>query len=539
MSVRGLDLCTGMTARGGPSRCVVGAGEIGELVHFNRRAMLRCGIQMAAVAGAGLLPGSAAQAAQIPMSQESGRRLPASAWRELARVLSAGANLYRPGDAHYERLMLPDNRRYAAVRPAGVVACATESDVRAALGWAADHGMPFAPRSGGHNYAGYSTTTGLLISLRRMKSVVPSGNRLVLGGGATNSDVYDARAANLYFPGGRCPGVGVAGLTLGGGLGFNDRKWGLTCDRLLETRVVLADGSLVRASAQENADLFWACRGGAGGNFGINTGFTFEAVDVSHQRACVFDLTFPLARGVKAMTALQEVLAADESNDFDVRAGFKNDGYGRGGSLWLLGQRLGDEETLRRTLAPLLRLNPDKVFVQERHFWDAQDYLMERPGSPAASASKSLVPDQWLGQQAVEDIIEWITNWQPRRPGNAGYVTLFAMGGSSTQPAPHETAYPHRRATFVIDVGSHWAPDTPHDSVEHLLAQLRTMHRTLRRTLNTTAAYVNFPDPDLPDWQHAYYRGNYERLVAVKHHYDPTGLFRYGQSIGNRRLRTQ
>ncbi|MGI5484814.1 BBE domain-containing protein [Streptomyces lavendofoliae] len=350
-------------------------------------------------------------------------------------------------------------------------------------------------------------------------------------GGATNSDVYDARAAGLYFPGGRCPGVGVAGLTLGGGLGFNDRKWGMTCDRLAETRLVLADGSLVRASTKENTDLFWACRGGAGGNFGINISFTFDAVDVSRQRATVFDLTFPARRGLEVMAGVQEVLAGDDRNDFDVRIGFKNDGDGRGAVLWLLGQRLGDEDALRRSLTPVLCLKADKEFVQERHFWDAQDYLMERPGTPAASASKSLVPDRLLDQHTTESIIDWVQSWQPGRTGNAGYVTLFAMGGASTAPMRHETAYPHRDAVYVIDVGSHWHPDTPHDIVEHLLAQQRTMHHTLRRALDTHTAYVNFPDPDLPDWQHAYYRGNYERLVTVKEHYDPTTLFRYGQSI--------
>ncbi len=498
----------------------------------SRRRVLWGGAQALALASAGRMTAGVAQAVPVRHTPTWEGSLPASSWRSLERALSLGAGLYRPGNANYQKLVLPDNRRYAAVRPAGITACATEKDVRAALGWAADHGMPFAVRSGGHNYAGYSTTTGLLISLRRMRGVVPSGHRLVLGGGATNSDVYEAKAANLYFPGGRCPGVGVAGLTLGGGLGFNDRKWGLTCDRLVETRLVLADGSLVRASARENADLFWACRGGAGGNFGINTGFTFEAVDVSAQRATVFDLTFPVRQGVEVMAAVQEALAADEHNALDVRIGFKNEGQGNGGTLWLLGQRLGGQDSLQRALAPVLSLRPKKAFVQERHFWDAQDYLMERPGTPAASASKSLVPDSHIGRPAVEDIIGWIEDWQPGQRGNAGYVTLFAMGGSSAQPGNGETAYPHRRGTFVIDIGSHWHTDTPRQTVDGLLAQLRTMHRTLRRGLETSAAYVNFPDPDLHDWQHAYYGANYERLTDVKHHYDPTGLFRYGQSIG-------
>ncbi|WP_149829869.1 FAD-binding oxidoreductase [Streptomyces tailanensis] len=313
-----------------------------------------------------------------------------AAWRELRRSLSPAAGLYHPEGAECAARATPDNQRYASVRPAGVLACATEGDVAAAIRWCAKHGVTFAPRSGGHNYAGYSTTPGLVISLRALKGVVPQGRRLRLEGGATNSDVYAARAANLYFPGGRCPDVGVAGLTLGGGLGFNDRKWGLTCDRLTETRVVLADGTLVRAAHDENADLFWACPGGAGGNFGINTGFVFDAVSVARLRATVFDLTFALDAGLKVMEELRHILDADRDNDFDVRIGFKHAGDGT--TLWLLGQRLGDENALRRLLTPLLRLRPTRTFIEERGFWSAQDYLMEPLGAKEAYAPSPLSP---------------------------------------------------------------------------------------------------------------------------------------------------
>lgn len=475
------------------------------------------------------LSGGGAGAAARPLL--AGEGVEPAAWRELRRNLSAGAGLYRPGAAEYAARATPDNRRYASVRPAGILACATESDVAAAIRWCAKHGVPFAPRSGGHNYAGYSTTPGLVISLRALKSVVPHGQRLRLGGGATNSDVYAARAANLYFPGGRCPGVGVAGLTLGGGLGFNDRKWGLTCDRLSETRVVLADGTLVRAAHNENADLFWACRGGAGGNFGINTGFVFEAVSVARLRATVFDLTFDLDAGVEVMEELRHILDADRGNDFDVRIGFKHAGDGTT-SLWLLGQRLGGEDALRRLFTPLRRLRPNRTFIEERGFWSAQDYLMEPVGAAEAYASKSLVPDRWPTPDTVAAVADWTRGWQPG-PGRAsGYVTLFAMGGDSAAPRPDETAYPHRGATFVIDIGTHWKPGAPPAEVRALLQQTRAAHHMLGRRLDTRAAYVNFPDPDLQDWQHAYYGSNYRRLVAVKRRYDPAGLFRYQQAVG-------
>lgn len=470
-------------------------------------------------------------ASAAPETAYAGQGADAGAWRELRRGLSPAARLYRPGEPGYPAHATGDNQRYAAVRPAGIVACATERDVQKAVRWAAKHGVPFAPRSGGHNYAGYSTTTGLVISLRAMKTVTPQGRSLHLGGGATNSDVYAARDANLYFPGGRCGGVGVAGLTLGGGLGFNDRKWGLTCDRLTETRVVLADGTLVRAAGNENADLFWACRGGAGGNFGINTAFSFDAVPVGRLRATVFDLTFSLTPAVDVVEEVQDILAADGAGDFDVRVGFKHTGDGTT-SLWVLGQFIGPEDALRRLLAPLLTLRPTRTFIEERGFWSAQDHLMEKPGANECYASKSLVPDRWLSPDTVADIAEWTRTWRPGAAKATGYVTLFAMGGTSDVPGRGETAYAHRDATYVIDIGTHWRPGTAPGAVNDLLAQTRTAHRLLRHRLDTEAAYVNFPDPDLRDWRRAYYGAGYERLVEVKRRYDPAGLFRYAQSIG-------
>lgn len=495
---------------------------------ISRRFVLRAGAAAAvgaAAHGFGQRPAAAVATAPAALPEPG-------AWRELQRKLSPAARLFRPGDPEYADHASADNQRYAGVRPAGVLACATEDDVRAVLRWCADEGMPFAPRSGGHNYAGYSTTTGLVVSLRAMNQVAAQGNRLHLGGGATNSDVYAARAAGLYFPGGRCPGVGVAGLTLGGGLGFNDRKWGLTCDRMVETRVVLADGTVVRAAADENPDLFWACRGGAGGNFGVNTAFVFDAVPVNELRATVFDLSFPLTSGPAVVEEFQHLLAADRADDLDVRIGFKHTGDGTT-AVTVLGQRLGPEDAARRVLAGLLRLGPSRAFVEERGFWSAQDHLMETPGPKDCYASKSLVPDRWLTWDTVAHIAEWTRTWQPGPSQATGYVTLFAMGGTTATLRPDETAYPHRSATFVIDIGTHWRPGaTPHE-VRALLTQTRAMRHILRGRLATDAAYVNFPDPDLHGWQHAYYGANYARLAEVKHRYDPTGLFRYNQAVGS------
>ncbi|WP_172639104.1 FAD-binding oxidoreductase [Streptomyces tailanensis] len=504
-----------------------------------RRDVLRLGGGLTAAGLAeALLVGPAAARPQLATPTTTGNTPDAAAWRELRRRLGPGAGLYRPEpgpeNGEYGRLAPPDNLRYAHIEPAGIVACATPRDVQTAVRWAVDHGVPLAPRSGGHNYAGHSTTRGLLIHLRRMRAVTVSGERrLTVGGGATNSDVYEARAANLYFPGGRCPGVGVAGLTLGGGLGFNDRKWGLSCDRLLSTDVVLADGSLVRADARENTDLFWACRGGAGGNFGINTGFVYDSVPVAGLRATVFDLTFPLERALAVTEALQDLLAHDHAGDFDVRVGFSHPGTTPKDAavMTVLGQRLGGERHLRKLLGRVLGLKPTRKVVEELPFWEAQDRLMDR--DPAtAMASKSLVPTVWLPPSTVQYIIDAVHDWRPGPGGGSGYVTLFAMGARSNDPAPDDTAFPHRAATWVIDIGTAWKPGTPDAEVRDLIHQTAVIHHALRHQLGTSAAYVNFPDPDLRHWQTAYYGDNHDRLATIKEHYDPHRVFDYPQAVG-------
>ncbi|MCE6997284.1 FAD-dependent oxidoreductase [Saccharothrix sp. S26] len=493
----------------------------------SRRTLLSAG---AAAAAAVALPHGASPA--VAAGTRAGLPVEGAAWRALRRALSPAAQLLT-GCAPV------DNQRYAYPPPLREIVCQNEHDVQVAVQWCLVEGVPFRLRSGGHNYAGYSTVPdGVVICLgERMHWLHKDGQRLHVGGGSTNSDVYDNRGLGLYFPGGRCPTVGVAGLTLGGGLGFNDRKWGLTCDRLVETRLVLADSTLVRATENENADLFWACRGGAGGNFGVNTSFVFDAVPVAQLRATVFDLTFPLDVAVPVVQELQHLLDTDHTHDLDVRIGFKHARDGKA-FLWVLGQRLGPEATLRRLFRGLLALHPTSEFIEERGFWEAQDHLLDVPEDRECYTSKSLVPDRWLTADALTAITEWTRGWDPGKARADGYVTLFAMGGASAEPAPHDTAYPHRGAKFVIDIGSRWAPGASEEESEAALRQTRQVYRTLRTLLGTDAAYVNFPDPELVDWQHAYYGGNYERLVKVKNKYDPDNRFRYPQSIGTPELLT-
>ena len=157
-----------------------------------------------------------------------------------------------------------------------------EKDVQAVVRWAVRRKVRIAARSGGHSYAGYSTTTGVVVDLTRMSGAHVAAGRAVVGSGARLGHVVSQLAAHgVGIPTGSCPSVGIAGLTLGGGFGFASRAWGLTCDDLAAARIVTADGKALAVDQSHHADLLWGLRGGGGGNFGIVTQLTFGTHPVS------------------------------------------------------------------------------------------------------------------------------------------------------------------------------------------------------------------------------------------------------------------
>jgi hypothetical protein len=230
------------------------------------------------------------------------------------------------------------NRRYEDVRPQGIASCLDSSDVRESILWAREHEVPVAIRLGGHNYAGYSTTDGLLVDLDQMRSVDVNDDTGVakVQVGARNTDVYaELQPHEAAISAGRCPTVAIGGLVLGGGIGFSSRKLGLTCDSLVETEIVTADGQILTCNEKENEDLFWACRGGSGGNFGVNISYTFQTTPV--ENVSIYDLQWDPEEGEMVLPALQEV-ALQASDNFSYRMGGRRSGQDGGGfAMFALG----------------------------------------------------------------------------------------------------------------------------------------------------------------------------------------------------------
>src|SRR5215467_6377920 len=233
------------------------------------------------------------------------RRSPAASGleRDLAALQrSIGGEVIVPGSAAFARQPRPFNARFADVVPRAVVACASAADVAQAILLAGRHAMGIAIRGGGHCFAGRSAGRELVVDTTPMNAVSVTAGLAAAGAGARLGEVYQALlAAGLTIPGGTCPSVGIAGLTLGGGLGMLGRSYGLTCDHLQAAQVVLADGRIISCDGEHDAELFWALRGAGAGNFGVATELIFRPVPAPV--VTVFHLAWPFSQAAAVTRA--------------------------------------------------------------------------------------------------------------------------------------------------------------------------------------------------------------------------------------------
>ena len=398
------------------------------------------------------------------------------------------------------------------------------SDVQRCVHWCTRHGVRPAARAGGHSYGGYSTAAGgLVIDVSRLDRIAPSPGHARIGAGATLGDVYERLwQVGSTIPGGSCPSVGVAGLTLGGGVGFSARKFGLTCDSLRELTIVTANGRLQTCSKGAGADLFWACRGGGGGNFGVVTGFVFTTHPAS--TVTTYNASWPWRRAARVVDAWQRWAPDAPDELFSVcRVQTAAGGPAVGSS----GQFYGSESELRALLAPLLDAGePTRLSVKERSFIEATHYFSGVSGRATFAAKSDYVRGR-LPRAGIAALLSAIEARQAS--GGAGSVLFDAYGGRINRISPAATAFVHRRERFSLQELASWSPGSAVG--EHRARRwLNRLHASLRPYVSGYA-YQNYIDPDLAGWEHAYYGSNYPRLQRVKRRVDPDNLFRFARSI--------
>jgi FAD/FMN-containing dehydrogenase len=436
-----------------------------------------------------------------------------------------------PGDRAYDDARTIWNAMIDK-RPAVIARCAATADVVRAVSFARDNGLVLAVRGGGHNIAGNAICDdGLVVDLSRMKAteVDPTRRRATIEAGATLAELDAATQAHgLATPVGINSTTGIAGLTLGGGFGWLSRKYGMTIDNLTSVEVVTAAGRVLRASATEHPDLFWALRGG-GGNFGVVTRFEFELHPVGPN--VLSGLIVYSATEAKRVLQQYREFVAKAPDELAVWTVLR-----QAPPLPFLPERVhgtpivalaliyaGEPAQGEALIAPLRKFGApvgEMVGVQPYTAWQQAFDPLLTPGARNYWKSHNFATLQ-------DGLFDAVLTALGTLPSPQCEIFIGALGGATMRPAPDAAAYPNRDARFVMNVHGRW--ETPAEDARGIA--------WARAFFNAAAAfadgsvYVNFMTADEGDRVRAAYGPNYARLAQVKRTYDPQNLFRMNQNI--------
>lgn len=482
----------------------------------------------AALSGCG---GGGAGDSPAPAPAPAPAPTPGPDWDGLSRQMQG--QLLLPGAADFERVRRGANARYDAQQPLAVARCTGAADVAAALAFARQQKLAFAARSGGHSYLGASTGQGLLIDVGAMDGVQLDGERAIVGAGAKLVDVYDTLiGAGRCIPSGSCVTVGISGITLGGGIGVLDRAHGLSCDTLLSARVVTADGQQLECSDTQRPDLFWALRGGGGGQVALVTSLTFQTHAVTP--LVQFGASF-------ALSELPTVLAAWQTWPQMLPDSIWSQLALSGQGVYLGGIGIGGTAAVQphwNSLLTRIGRTPGDAFLVARSYRDvmlgscvalsrAQCHLPSQNASGqlgrVAMAASSDYFDQPLDDDGIATLS--LALQQRRDSGRAGAVLLNLMGGAIARVAPEATAFAHRRALFSAQYLAEFPVGTAAATLDEAASWTHGMRTTLQ-AWSSGGAYVNYLDGLLTKPAEAYYGANLARLRQVKQAWDPAGVFK-------------
>lgn len=464
---------------------------------------------------------------------------------DLENALTDGSILF-PRSKAYKDAIFIGNQLYASETPSAVVQAVTEEDIRQTVLFAAKKNKSLSVKSGGHSYAGYCLNkNGIVLDLSAMNEVDIDDKHtmITMQGGAVWKDAYDYlkdKDESLMVIGGQCPTVGVSAFTLGAGLSPFSRGHGLGIDNLIEMTIITADGSKVTISEKDTEsdkrDLFWAIRGGGGGNFGITTKIKaklHKLVD-PHGMVVCGDLTWNIP--------LQE-------NDFKEMMKIWNTTHWPNevcaDAIWrytetsqLQGQLTiiynGNMDDCNKAIEPLLKFNPQND-LKPMHWadWERIDAAFDVFTQDVYFHHGSFIlPDGAISEQVVQTILATMKKVDENRNGSpisACHILWDHIGGVTMERKPEETAFPWRKGMYVATIRAQWVDPTLEKKMVEWVDAAKTA--LLPHALDGQAAYINYIDSTVPDWQYAYYGNNYARLQKIKSRWDPSNFFKFKQSI--------
>lgn len=469
-------------------------------------------------------------------------------WNQLSNHLQG--RLVLPSDANYPTAMQLYLAQFDGTQPQAIAYCASASDVAVCLGFAQDNALPIAARSGGHSAGGYSTTPGLVIDVSGLNSVSLGQGSATIGPGAELVDITNTLApAGLAISGGYCPTVAAGGFLQGGGVGLFTRSMGIASDKVTSAQVVLANGRVVTASPQEHSDLYWALRGGGGGNFGVVTSYTFTPsplTDIAigqlfwpYDQALDFldgwttwlaDAPWTIGSGTRIM--LPDAAPGNVPVVALLLGGVDPSVFGAEVDrlVSIIGHAPASQQILTAPYQPILMnlYGCASKTVDECHL-----ITSAFPGAELPRAAFGLERGRMFSQEMPRDgwakalaILE-----TERLAGQDHELQVTGLGGAASALPRTATAYVHRDARFMVNFLASNLTGPVSDEAKAAAERFVDAGFAVLDPYSNGESYQNFIDSRLPDWKRSYYAENYPRLKQVKRRYDPHNLFRFAQSI--------
>lgn len=419
--------------------------------------------------------------------------------------------------------------------PLVIIYCHNEEDVSNAVLWARENSIKIRVRSGAHSYEGYSTGDDVaVIDVSKMNQIKIDGNSgyVKIGGGVRNREIYEVLGAKGYlFPGGGCPTVGVVGLILGGGWGYSSRFLGLACDSLIEVEMINYEGEILILNKESNSDLFWACMGSGGCNFGIITSMTIKLKEKIDQGTLI-NINFPSISeedNIKVIQTLQEIY-----KDLDRKMNLKTAIYNsaeRGRGVKITGLFYGDSKRARKILAKLRDITSSIEFdVRDMSVLECNRFIQDSHPDYEKYKSTGRFVYKDYSYEEIKNLIEIIDS--PSEGSTYAAISFYGAGGAISDINNLDTAFYYRDAKFIMGIQSVWEDDECSSLNKEWLKERFKIIKEL-----TKGSFVNFPLDELENYEDEYYAENADRLKQIKVKYDPFNVFNYPQVIrGNKKL---
>lgn len=430
-----------------------------------------------------------------------------------------------PNDPEYCKARR-NNNLHLAKFPGAIVFCQNETDIINALKWSRENCVPFRVRSGRHSYENFSLLNrGIVIDTSDMNeiSVDLKKRTATIEAGAELGKVYNTLwEYGMTIPAGTEFSVGLSGLALGGGIGMLSRVFGLTCDNLLSFRIAIPKGTrgacIVEASKDKNSDLFWACRGGGGGNFGIVTQFTFRLHPVS--TVSIFSVEWNFDQLEKAFDTWQRWAPFTDrrlTSQIELQAKSKN-------KIIAEGQYVGPMNKLKQLLKPLItNTNPRKVDIASVPYIKAVDHFNVPDGNTPSLIKRS---GSFIYKPLPPKALHIMKHFLANAPNEGTAIWHQSFGGAVKDVKPTETAYFHRNAIIGQEYNTTWSNRSEAARNIRWVEAIRIAMKPY-----TQGDYVNWPDLFIRNWLKTYFGENVTRLRVVKTAVDPFNVFRFKQSI--------